>query len=77
MRPSTDAFYNNDTITLGELIVQLQKIDPKTTVRMSCDHRAYPVKVGIERGVLHEMHADLEFMYVTELVNGNTNGGGQ
>lgn len=56
---------NGDTKTLGELIAELQKIDPRTPIHMICDHSCSLLSSSEKKkGYLHTLHIDLEFDYI-------------
>lgn len=59
---------SNDTQTLGNLVAELQKIDENTPVKLLCDHTATAIQLKGEDNVIHSIHLEVDFTYLTELV---------
>lgn len=53
-----------DTKTIGELVNELQKVDPDTPIRLMCDHSCSAAKINNKQGYLHHLHLEIDFEYV-------------
>lgn len=57
-----------ETQTVGDLVLELQKLDLNIPVRLLCDHVASSAQLKGEQMINHSIHLEIDFDYLTPLL---------